>query len=411
MKLIFAIAWRNLWRNTRRTILSVLAIAFSVVVLLFFMCLQQGSYKDMIRNAVNVHTGFLQVQHEGYLKDKNLEKAFRGYKKIFKILDKTKHVTGYAPRINAPVLASFEDHTSGAMIFGIDPDKEKNLSTISKVIQKGRYLEKSDQKGVLVGETLAKNLQVDIGDKVAYMGQGADGSLAAGLLEVMGIFKSGSNQMDRSTLFANLDNLDESFSMYGGVHEIAIKIDDLRNLDTVQSDLAATIQKDDIPKTVVLTWDQVLPGVKQGIDLDWQSAQIFYVILMMVVGFGIMNTFLMSFLERTREFGVLMSIGMLPGKIARLIFIEAMLLTAVGLVTGLIGGSALTYYYEVKGISLASMEEMMAEYGMSATMYPELSWWLIRRTSIFIVVVSAIVALYPAIKVMRLQPVDALRSV
>ena len=411
MKLIFAIAWRNLWRNTRRTILSVLAIAFSVVVLLFFMCFQQGSYKDMIRNAVNVHTGYIQVQKEGYLKDKNLEKTFRGSNKVFEILDKTKHVTAYAPRINAPVLASFGDHTSGAMIFGIDPEKEKHLSTISKVIQKGRYLEKSDRKGVLIGENLAKNLKVGLGEKIAYMGQGADGSLAAGLLEIKGIFKSGSNQMDRSTLYANLTDLDESFSMYGGIHEIAIKIDDLRNLQIVQSSIASDIQKEKIPNAVVLTWDQVLPGVKQSIDLDWKSAQIFYVILMMVVGFGIMNTFLMSFLERTREFGVMMSIGMLPGKIARLIFIEAMLLTAVGLVTGLIGGSALTYYFEIKGISLEAMEEMMAEYGMSATMYPELSWWLIRRTSIFIVVVSAIVALYPAIKVMRLQPVDALRSI
>ena len=411
MKMILAIAWRNLWRNTRRSVLSILAITFSVILLLFMMCWQQGSYTDMIRNAVNVHTGYLQIQQQGYLENNDLEKALHHVDRVQKLIAATDHVTVQTPRINAPALVSFGIHTSGALVFGVDPDKEAKFSTIAKVIKQGAYLDENDRDGALIGETLAKNLQVGLGDRIALMGQGADGSMAAGLLTIRGIYKTYMPDLDKSSLFAHIDTIGDLFSMYGGVHEVAVMIDDLHNLETVQAALTAGIAREKLNGAVALTWDQVLPGVKQGIEMDWKSGQIMYMVLMMIVGFGIMNTFLMAFLERTREFGVMMSIGMRPGQLSRLIFLEAMMLTFVGLIAGLALGSALTYYFQIKGIYFASMEEIMREVGMSPIMYPELSWWLIGRTSAFILVISGVVALYPAIKVTGLRPVEALRSI
>lgn len=411
MKMIFAIAWRNLWRNTRRSVLSMLAVAFAVAVLLFMMCWQQGSYKDMIGNAVKVHTGYLQIQQEGYLKNKDIDKALFKVDEAEALLAKTEHVVASAPRINAPVLGSFKEHTSGAMIFGIDPEKEAKVSTIGSVVKEGQYLAQDDYKGVLVGKILAKNLNLTVGDEVAFLGQGADGSMAAGLLTVRGLFASGNAEMDRSTMFAHINTMDQAFSMYGGIHEIAVVIDDLNVLDSVVTNLKSKIEQENLEGVVALSWDEVLPGVKQGIEFDWKSAQVMYFVLMMVVGFGIMNTFLMSFLERTKEFGVMMSIGMKQTQIARLIFLEAMLLTSLGVIVGLIGGTAITYYFQVHGITFSGMEEMMAEYGMSATQYPDLQFWLFKRVVIQIMVIAAAVALYPAIKILRLKPVEALRSV
>ena len=412
MKLLFAIAWRNMWRNRRRSILSILAVAFAVTIMLFMMCWQQGQYKDMIRNAVQIHTGYLQLQQMGYLKNKDMDKAIFDKENLLDdLLNKTDHVVAYAPRINAPALASFNQHTSGTMIFGIDPEKEANVSTISKVIKEGQYLTNDDLEGVMIGKILAKNLKVSLGDKIVFLGQGADGSTAAGLLTIRGIYATGSPDLDRSTMFANINTISEAFSMHDSVHEIAVVIDDLANLDLVINDLTIGISSFKTEGIVALSWDKVLPGVKQTIDIDWQSAQITYLILMMVVGFGIMNTFLMSFLERTREFGVMMSIGMRQWQIARLIFFEAMLLTCFGILVGLISGSALTLYFQYTGILIPGTEEMMAEYGMSATQYPMLAFWLMRRVSLQILAIAAIVALYPALKVLRLRPVEAMRSI
>ena len=410
MKMIFAIAWRNLWRNKRRSILSILAVAFAVTIMLFMMAWQQGSYKDMIQNAVQVHTGYLQLQQMGYMKNKDMDKALRSVDGAKKLIARTEHVLAQAPRINAPVLASFAQRTSGVMMFGIDPAKEAQVSTIGKVVKEGAYLAADDRQGALVGKILAKNLHIGLGDKIAFLGQGADGSMAAGLLTVRGLFSTGSPELDRSTMFAHIDTIDEAFAMYGGVHEIAVVIDDLKNLDKVVDNLAAGIETDKLEGAVALSWDKVLPGVKQGIDADWQTAQVTYFILMMVVGFGIMNTFLMSFLERTREFGVLMSIGMRQWQIARLVFLEAMALTGFGIAVGLICGSAVTLFFQWYGITIPGTEEMMAEYGMSATQYPALAFWLMRRVSLQIAGIAAVVALYPAIKVLFLRPVQALRA-
>jgi ABC-type lipoprotein release transport system permease subunit len=387
------------------------AVAFAVGLMLFMMSWQQGSYKDMINNAVKVHTGYLQVQQTGYLKNKDMDKALHNVPQAEKLIAQTEHITAYAPRINAPVLASFGHKTAGAMIFGIDPEKEANVSTISKVIKQGEYLKNDDLRGALIGEMMAKNLGVKLGDPIAFMGQGADGSMAVGLLTIRGIFKTGNPQMDRSSLYANINKLNEDFSMFGNVHEIAIVIDNLKNLETVTASLTAGIAKDKLTGAVALPWYEVLPGVKQGMDMDWQTAQVTYFILMMVVGFGIMNTFLMSFLERTREFGVLMSIGMRQGQIARLVFLEAMLLTGFGIIIGLIWGSAVTIFFQFYGITIPGTEEMMAEYGMSATQYPTLAFWLMRRVSLQILAIAAIVALYPVIKVLKLRPVEAMRAV
>jgi putative ABC transport system permease protein len=411
VKLLFAIAWRNLWRNKRRSILSILAVAFAVTIMLFMMGWQQGSYKDMIQNAVQVHTGYLQLQQTGYLKNKDIDKALRNVDKASQLIASTENVVAQAPRINAPALASFQQRTSAAMIFGIIPDQEAQVSTIGKVVKEGKYLENGDLEGVLVGKILAKNLHLGLGDRVAFLGQGADGSMAAGLLTVRGLFSTGNPELDRSTMFANIDRIGEAFSMYGGVHEIAVVIDELKNLDKVIVNLTGGIQTQNLTGAVALSWDEVLPGVKQGIDMDWETAQVTYFILMMIVGFGIMNTFLMSFLERTREFGVLMSIGMRQWQIARLVFFEAMLLTAVGIIVGLGGGTAVTLYFQWTGITIPGTEEMMAEYGMSATQYPVLALWLMRRVSLQVGAIAAIVALYPTIKVLFLRPVEAMRSI
>jgi ABC-type lipoprotein release transport system permease subunit len=217
-------------------------------------------------------------------------------------------------------------------------------------------------------------------------------------------------ELDRNSVFAPIATIGEAFALPGRAHEIAVMIDDLRRLDRVKASLSAAVAGDGMADAVVLGWDEVLPGIKQGIDMDWDTGQLMYVVLMMVVGFGIMNTFLMSFLERVREFGVLMAVGMKPSRISRLIGLEAMLLTAVGLAAGLVVGAAVTLYFQRVGIYFASMDELMREMGMDPVMHPELSLRMAVRTSLFVVIVSALVALYPAFKVMRLRPVDAMRA-
>lgn len=409
--MLFAIAWRNLWRNARRTLLSMFAIAFAVIILLFMMALQKGSYEDMIKNSLRLHTSFMQVQRTGYLDDKFMHLALTNVDEIVRMVDNVEYVEACAPRINAPALVSFGKHTSGAVIFGVDPKREAEVTSITQLIRKGTYLDPENKTGAIIGTTLAKNIGANIGDKIAYFGQGADGSMAPGLLTVIGIYSTGTPELDKSSLMAIYDTIAETYTLEGRAHEVAVKIDSLKHLDQVQSAIAAKLNTMQREKDTILTWVQLLPGVKQGIDMDWKSGQIMYAVLLMVVGFGIMNTFLMSFMERIREFGVLLSIGMRPLQISRLIAIEAMLLTISGLIVGLILGSLLTYYFQVYGINLGGAADLYAQYGMSPVLHPALSWNLVWRTSIAVVVIAFVVAIYPAYKVTTLRPVEAIRYV
>ena len=411
MSIDFTMASRNVWRNPRRSLLTMAAIAFACLLLIFMLSWQFGSYQTMIDTAVKIHTGHLQVQAAGYQQKRSMRQVVARPRAVGEVVARAPGVAHYSFRSNAFSLVSSRQRTYGVMVIGIDPQREARVSTLARIIRRGRYLKKGDDQGALVGEILARNLRVEVGDSLTILGQGRDGSVAATVVKVVGIYRSGQDQFDRSSLQITLANFDQTYSMMGAVHEVVAICGSLDQVAGAKAFLAARLAGLKTKKPlVVLDWAQLMPGLSQGIEMDLVSGLIFYFLLIIVVVFSILNTFLMSILERMREFGVLMAMGVTPGRLTKLVLMESSLLTLMGVGAGVLLGCAATLYFQHVGIPVGG-SELMRQYGIPGVMRPQLSLLSACLGPGAVLAVTFLAALYPALKVRRVRPVEAINYV
>lgn len=406
------IAWRNIWRNPRRSLVTISAIVFASILLIFSISFQFNSYKIMIDAAVGTHTGHLQVQAEGYNEDKKMHQVVRNPDKVAEAFKDLSWIKALSYRADTFSLVSSQERTYGVWVVGIDPAREKQVSTLSKVIREGDALSETDSRHALIGTLLAKNLAAKVGDELVLLGQGLDGSVSADLLNVKGIFSTGQPELDRSFLQMPLTTFQEIFSMGDTVHQIVVVGKDLdlvsEAAQAIQQRLEAHVPSQ---KLKVLTWRQLLPGLEQSIEVDMVSGWIFYGILVIIVAFSIMNTFLMTVVERTREFGMLLAIGMRHGQIVRLVLMESALITAVGIGLGILFGCLITYYFQIHGIEIPGSEELLAQWGIPSRMRPKLTPFSVSLGPVLILAITLLTAIFPVLRIYRLEPIRAMRSV
>jgi len=412
MPIDLKMAWRNIWRHPRRAILTMAAIAFATVLLVFMLSWQFGSYDTMINAAVEVHTGHLQVQVAGYHEQQDIHLVVSDPTAVSRILEETPGVTAHTARATAFSLVSSQERAYGVAIRGIDPAREARVTTVEQVIREGRYLSDDDADQALVGGLLAKNLRVGVGDELVLLGQGRDGSIAATVVQVAGIFSYGQDELDRNVIYIPLSYFQEVYSMRGAVHEVVILGASLDAVPRIKRAVSSAIDEIDTKnELVVLDWMELMPGLIQSIKMDLISGFIMYVILIIVVAFSILNTFLMVIFERTREFGVFMALGTTPGRLTRLLLLESATLTLLGTALGIVAGSLVTWYFQVHGIVISGTSEMLQQYGLPERMYPQLSTLSIAVGAGLVLLITLVAALYPALKVRRLRPVEAMRAV
>jgi ABC-type lipoprotein release transport system permease subunit len=409
------IAWRNIWRNPRRTVLTVLAIAFACVLLIFMLSFQFGSYETMINASVKIHTGHLQVQARGYQNNQKIRDVIPDPQPVQRALDTIPIVQAHAPRARAFALVSSQERSYGVMVEGVDPDAEASVSTLDDIIRHGDYLEEQPREDglpdALIGHLLARNLKVTIGDELTVLGQGYDGSIAATVLRVRGIYNSGMDAFDRSAIQIPLDAFQETFAMGTAVHEIVILARHLTDVPIIKATMRESLTGITSERPLeVLDWVELMPGLKQAISMDLVSGAIFYLILIMVVAFSILNTFLMAILERTHEFGVMMAMGVKPGRLTRLVLSESAGMTLVGIVTGVILGCLVTLYFMNHGINLAGSSDILRQFGIPGRLYPRLTLISVTAGPLAVFIITLLAALYPALKIRRLHPVDAMRQ-
>ena len=414
MSIDIKMAWRNIWRNPRRTLLTILAVAFACVLLVFMLSFQFGSYATMINASVKIHTGHLQVQAQGYQDNHDMRLAIADPQPVEKILDGIPTVQAYAPRARAFALVSSQARTYGVLVEGVDPAAEARVSTLKEIVRQGSYLDNAHpdmgRPEALIGHLLARNLKVAPGDELTVLGQGFDGSIAATVVRVRGIYNSGLDDFDRSAIQIPLAAFQDIFSMGKAVHEIVVMGRHLSDAPAIKAALAGPLGRLNAdPPLVVLDWEELMPGLRQAINMDLVSGSVFYLILVMVVAFSILNTFLMAILERTYEFGILMAMGTKPGRLTRLVLTESAGMTLVGVATGMLLGCLVTWYFMQHGIQLG-VSEISRQFGLPDTLYPQLSLLSATAGPLVVLVVTLLAALYPALKLRRLQPVEAMRQ-
>ncbi len=404
-------AWRNIGRNPRRTLLTVSAIAFASLLLVFMLSFQFGSYETMINTAVKIHTGHLQVQAEQYQDKNSIRLVVPDPAAVGAILDGIADVAAYTFRGQAFSLVSSSRRTYGAVVTGIDPKREIAVSRLKSLVRRGTFLAPHDTDQALVGRLLAKNLQVNIGDELTLLGQGRDGSIAATVVTVKGIFSSGIDEFDRASVQIPLKTFQQVYSMGDAVHEVVVIARSLWDIQPVKRLIAAALPSLNLrTPLVVLDWNELMPGLRQSIEMDLVSGLIFYLLLVLVVAFSILNTFLMAIFERTREFGVLMAIGTTPGRLTKVLLIESMTMTLAGILTGIAIGSLVTLYFQSHGFDISGASELLSQFGITGRIYPRLSWLSALSGPAAVLGITFLAALYPALKVRRMRPVQAMKA-
>ncbi len=402
--MLLSLAWRNLWRQPVRTALTLLSMTLASMILVFMLSFQFGVYDTMKGNALRLLDGFAQIQPKGYAEDPGIDKVITDPGAIEKSLVQLDGVTAAAPRATGYVILANGDRSYGAEMFGVDPEKEMKVSSLSGTIKTGRYLKPGDTDSVVIGATLARNLKLKLGDRMTLIGSGRDGSVAADSLTVVGLFDTGMSDIDRQIAEMPLSRFNDTFSMDGAVNTIAVIGPTLDATNAALPRIRSIAAARDL---VVRDWGQLQPALKQGITLDFSMGIMFYVSLVVLVIFIILNTLLMSVLERTREFGMLLAVGMRPSQAGGMVWIELILLALLGNVLGIVLGGGLALYFEQTGIVFAGMEGMLAQFGLSSKLYPTLSMTTAFAGPLAIVVSVAISGLIPYRHILKLDPIEA----
>lgn len=414
------LAARNLWRNTRRSLITVSAVGTGIAGLIFLWGYVDGMNQQMIDNTTRYLTGHLQVHLRGYQDDPTPELAFSGAEASMARLTADSAVAAVAPRVEGMALASGPEvpntaapgsvpsaKTRGVLVIGVDAEREARVTTIAAAVKQGEFLQAGDAEGILLGDKIASVLKAGVGEDVTLITQAADGSIGAGRYRVRGIYDSGIDMIDGVFVFLPLAAAQELYALPGRVNALAVRLNDL---DATAS--AARFLRGAFGETYeVLGWPKLLPAVVSDIEFHEALTYIVLTVVFMIVTLGIANTILMAVMERIREFGVMMALGTAPTQIARVVIYEAALLGLAGLVFGSAAGVGIVRYYALHGLDFGDYAKAMETMpGLTATVYPLLRTDHVVLVSVLVLVTVLAAATYPAWKAARYTPVEAIRG-
>lgn len=405
LPLFWRMAVRSIVRNPRRTTLTIAASAFGLAAFVFLLSFVGGYLAQLVDNSTGYITGHLQIQHPDFRKQFDPALSLGDSDALLAQLRQRPEVAAAAPRTQAQVLVSSPTTTRNVMLLGIEPLAERDVTFIDRAIVEGRALGPADDRDIVIGRKLAERLNVRLGEKIVVMAQAADGSLASAAYRIGGIFATESEAFDNAIGYVTLEAAQRLLVMDNRVSAIAVK---LKDRDTVDAFSAGLQQQ--FPRYKVLAWSEILPEVGQMIGYIRVMARIIVGIVFIVVALGVMNTLLMSVMERTREFGIMLAMGTSPGAITRLVLYESLVLAVIGVLAGLLVGGALVIWLGVTGIDLTQYTRGLATIpGMTSVIYPRLGVGAVVSPVLALLGVSLVAAVYPAWRAARLDPVLAIR--
>ena len=405
MNEFFKIAWRNLWRNKKRTLITVSSVFFAVFLALMMRSMQLGSYEVMEENTIKNTTGYIQIHQDGYWDDKTINNIFDDAG-ISDSLNEMSNISMSIPRLESFALGSAGSSTKGIVVIGTDPEIENRASGLEKRVIEGEYLQKGDD-GVLVVVNLAKFLKLGVGDTITLISQGYHGVTAAGVFPVRGIISFPSTAMNNKLLYMDLT---QAQYLYGATNMLTSISIMLHNPKKLASDTTAIREKIG-PGYEIMEWKEMNPEVVQSIESDNISGMFMLGILYIVVGFGILGTMMMMTLERKREFGVMVSVGMQRHKLATIVFIETLYIALIGVISGIVAATPLMYYFHLNPIQLTGeAAKAMIDMNVEPIMPFSMDLPIYYNQAIVILVLTCIAVLYPMIVINRFKVLQGIRG-
>ena len=402
---VFAIAWRNLWRNPRRTWLMAGGIAFAIWMLTFTYALQKGAFDAMTDNGARLWIGHAQIQHPDFEAEPLLENVIADAPRLRREIEALDGVVAAAPRTEAAALVSAGERSFGAMVIGVEAALESRWSGLAGAASAGRYLDGSGE--VFIGAAMARNLGIAVGDELVMLGTAKEGGVAAAVAQVAGVFSTGSVAMDRSLALIPIADFRAAWNLAADeAHRLVIVVDDVGEA----LDIAEAAAGPAAP-FAVLNWKTLMPEVEQFIDLKLVGLYFFFVIIAIIVTFSVINAFLMTLFERTAEFGMLKAIGMRPGGILGQLQFEALLLWGLGAIVGVGASLALIVWLEAVGMPMPiDPNAVMPGLNMPDRVHPSMGWGVTWVACLTMLAGTQLALLVPAVRLRRLNCVEALRT-
>ncbi len=400
---VFKMAWRNVWRNKRRTLVTMGAMTLALFVEIHHTSLIKGYLANMESNILDLELGDIQIHSDGYRDDPSIYARIENPGGIIEALE-AKGYRGSARLLGAG-LGAAGDASSGVVFRGVDPARDEKVTSVGTHVDRGEWLDRGDPHGVVIGRKLARTLTVTTGDEIVVLTQGADGSMANDVFTVRGILKGVGEGMDRAGIYMLDTAFRELFVLPDGAHQIIVRIPEGVLLDDAAKTVAGLAPDQDVQ-----TWKQLIPTLATMLESTRGLVMFIFFIFYVVVGIVVLNAMLMAVFERIREFGVLKALGVGPGSVLRLIYLESFFQVILAIVLALVVSTPLLWYLVTTGIDMGSLA------GVSMMGMAMMSQWkaivgpqTYVAPIVMLVFVVAIAVLYPAVKAALIRPVEAMR--
>lgn len=399
------LAWRNIWRNPRRTGVIMTAIVIGVWMMIFSSAIMRGNVGGMIENSISTLTGDIQIHQQGYRNDPVVENSMTNPVEVRDALEEALPPdASWTMRVRVNAVASNARHSSGVVLVGIDPLREAEISFIKPgAVTEGEYLAAGDEHGIVVGKALVDKFETKLGNKLVLMSQDTTGEIASRAFRIVGIYRAEMQGTEKQFAFVTIPAAQEMLKLGESISEVSIGLSDHYAAEDVADAIKGTL-----PETYEIhPWRELLPIVNAMLNIINGFVWIWYLGIFIAMGFGIVNTTLMAVFERMREFGLLKALGMKPWWIIRDVVTESFLLLVMGTILGNIFGF-LTSWALSGGIDLTAVAAGVEFFGMPRIIYPDIAFGDVVLANSVVVVLGLLVSVYPAIRAARFTPVEAL---
>lgn len=404
--MLITLSWKNIWRNKTRSLVIIFAIAFGVIGGVGFSAFYNGLIYQRLDAAIGNEVSNIQVHNPLFLENKEINDTIANIAGILPILDTCKQISAYSVRIKTLAMVNSANSSNGIMLLGVDPINEKKVTGIYKYLKQGHYLDSCKKNSILIGEKLASSLKIKLRSKVVVTLQSASGDITSAAFKVAGIYNSGNSGFDERIAYVKYDDLASIVGFRPGMaHEIAIALTNDNATDSLTKKMVAVL-----PGYSVQSWKEIMPELGLMIDLLQYMLFIFMTIIFLALSFGIINTMLMAVLDRVREIGMLMAIGMNKLRIFLMITFETILLMLTGSALGLVVSYILVEIFKVYGIDLSAFASGLSDIGFSSIVYPFIETNVYFQIVIMVIITGILSSIIPARKALKLNPSEAIRT-
>ncbi|MGM0531687.1 MAG: ABC transporter permease [Bacteroidota bacterium] len=428
--MIFSIAWKNVWRNRMRSLIVMIAVTIGMIGGIFSSAVFKGMSDQRVNEAIKYETSHIQIHHPKFMENQELKYTLDNSGEMADQIEAMPEVQSMSSRMEIPVMIKSTATGTGVQLMGIDPEKEREVTAIFDAVYDstdlieqygfedperisrflkdscGSYFGKQSRSNqIVIGEELAEKLKVDVKSKVVVNLQTTDGNLTGGVFRVAGIYRITNSAFENTVAFVEKDALAELTGLnQSSAHELAIRLNDDNELITFMNKLEAQY-----PDLSVMSWKDIQPEL--GMITEWLDVMLYFVmvIILLALGFGIVNTMLMVVMERVKELGMLMAIGMNRIRVFTMIMLETIFLSLTGGVVGMVLAAFLINYFGETGINLKAFTQGLEAMGYNPMLYPEIGTAFYFSITVLIILTAIVASVYPAIKALKMNPAEALR--